>query len=130
MKKLPTVLLFDNNFMIRKTFAMFAKEAQIANVIEISTNTDIKIKTISSTFDLLIVGIDEWTACLAILKEIRQGKTKNDQSIPIITMISSISGNQLNELKSININEILIKPTRIKNIQDAFLRCIESTYSV
>lgn len=127
MNNLPNVLVYDDNHMVRHTFAMFAKETQMANVIEVSTSENIKRKCLESVFDVIIIGIDDWAIFQQHIKDIREGKTKNDKTTPIITMVSTISSSQLHSLKANDITEIIIKPSRIKNIQEAFLRSIQST---
>jgi DNA-binding NarL/FixJ family response regulator len=127
MNNLPNVLVYDDNHMVRHTFAMFAKETQMANVIEVSTSENIKRKCLESVFDVIIIGIDDWAIFQQLIKDIREGKTKNDKTTPIITMVSTISSSQLHSLKANDITEIIIKPSRIKNIQEAFLRSIQST---
>jgi AmiR/NasT family two-component response regulator len=127
MNNLPNVLVYDDNHMVRHTFAMFAKETQMANVIEVSTSQNIKRKCLESVFDVIIIGIDEWAIFHQLIKDIREGKTKNHKATPIITMVSTISNSQLHSLKANDITEIIIKPSRIKNIQEAFLRSIQST---
>jgi DNA-binding NarL/FixJ family response regulator len=128
MDNLPNVLVYDDNHMVRHTFAMFAKETQMANVIEVSTSENIKRKCLESVFDVIIIGIDEWAIFHQLIKDIREGKTKNHKATPIITMVSSISSSQLHSLKSYDITEIIIKPSRIKHIQEAFLRSMQSTF--
>jgi DNA-binding NtrC family response regulator len=124
LRGLPNVLLYDDNFMVRRTFEMLAKETITAKVLEIANPEDILKKCMYTEFDMMIIGIDEWFHQLKTIEWIRHGKTKNREDIPIIVMVSNITNEKLGQLKVLNINEVLIKPTRIKNIQDVFLRNI------
>lgn len=108
--------------MVRRTFAMLAKETITAKVLEIAKPEDILEKCIYNEFDMMIIGIDEWFCRIRTIERIRYGETKSHENTPIIVMVSNITTEQLRKLQTLNVNEVLIKPVRIKNIQDAFLR--------
>lgn len=114
--------------MLRKTFALLATEMRIAKVIETSELHLAKKKLTSHKFDMVIIGFDGWSEEIHLIELITNGMTVSDKNIPIIAMVPNINPKQLNELKSLGINEIVLKPARIKTIQEAFVRNLEKTH--
>lgn len=116
---MPLVLLHDYEYMVRKTFGLFASEMNIANVIETSEINQAKQKLSAQEFDLLILGFENWLDELNLIQDIRGNLTLNKNNIPIIALLSEATSAQIDTLKSLNVSEILLKPTRIKTIQKA-----------
>lgn len=120
----PYVLLQENDYMIRQTFSMHAKETGLAQVVQTSGLPNAKQKCDSMPFNLVILGFTEWEEEVDLIKSIRAGITMSQTDIPIIAIVPIITLKQLDELKQLNISEVLIRPLRIRNIQEAFSRTI------
>lgn len=119
---LPSILICDSQYMTRSTFALLAKELGCAEVIETSEIKAAKIKCEGNSFELIILGIDEGPEEIALIKLIRDNLLLPQKDVPIIVMLEEITLDKLNELKSLNVTEILVKPTRMKTIHDTFSR--------
>lgn len=119
---LPSILICDSQYMTRSTFALLAKELGCTEVIETSEIKAAKIKCEGNSFELIILGIDEGPEEIALIKLIRDNLLLPQKDVPIIVMLEEITLDKLNELKSLNVTEILVKPTRMKTIHDAFSR--------
>ena len=125
---MPIVLLHDCEYMLRKTFALLAAEMRAAKVIETSELNLAREKLTSHKFDMVILGFDKWSEEIHLIQLIKTGMTESDKNIPIIAMVPNITSEQFNELKSLGINEILLKPARIKTIQEAFVSSLDKIH--
>lgn len=117
----PLVLLHECEFMVRKTFGLFASETNLAEVIETSEIRQAKIKLSAQPFDVIILGFDAWLEEIHLIQLIRDNMTLSDKNVPIITILPNVTTNQIDELKQLSVNEIILKPARIKTIQKAFM---------
>lgn len=117
---MPVVLLHECEYMVRKTFSLFASEMNLATVVETSEITQAKIKLTDNKFDMIILGFDDWDQELHLIELIRSNMTTTPKDIPIIAILPNITQSQIEKLRELNVSEILLKPTRIKTIQTAF----------
>lgn len=118
--RLPVVLLHECEYMVRKTFSLFASEMNLATVVETSEINQAKLKLTDDKFDMIILGFDDWTQEVHLIELIRSNMTSTKQDIPIIVILPNITQSQIEKLRQLNISEILLKPARIKTIQTAF----------
>jgi DNA-binding NtrC family response regulator len=125
---MPLVLLHDCEYMLRKTFALLAAEMRVAKVIETSELNLAKERLTNHKFDMVILGFDQWSEEIHLIQLIKTGMTAADINIPIIAMVPNITSEQFNELKSLGITEIFLKPARIKTIQGAFVSSLEKIH--
>lgn len=121
--RMPLVLLHECEYMVRKTFSLFASEMNLATVVETSEIGQAKTKLTDNKFDMIILGFDDWAQELHLIELIRSNMTTTKKDIPIIVILPSITQNQIEMLRELNVSEILIKPARIKSIQTAFTNC-------
>lgn len=120
----PLVLLHECEYMLRKTFTLFASELNLATVIETKEINQAKLKLSNNQFDMIILGFDNWFEEIHLIQLIRSSMTNANKNIPIIAILPNITQNQVDELRELNVTEILLKPTRIKTIQKAFINSI------
>lgn len=118
---MPTVFLHDNEYMLRKTFGLFASETNLAKIVETSEIAQAKIKLFANPFDMVIIGFDNWFEEIHLIELVRDEMTPSKKDIPIIVIVPNVTSNQIDTLKQLNVAEILLKPARIKTIQKAFL---------
>lgn len=118
--RMPLVLLHECEYMVRKTFSLFAAEMNLATVVETSEISQAKIKLTDNKFDMIILGFDEWSQELHLIELIRSNMTTTKKDIPIIVILPNITQSQIDQLRQLNVSEIILKPTRIKTIQTAF----------
>lgn len=118
----PSVLICDSQYMTRSSFALLAKEIGSCEVVEASDIKTAKIKCEGGSFDLILLGVDEGNEEISLIKLIRDDFLLPQKDVPIIVMLKEINIKKLNELKSLNVAEIVLKPTRMKTIYDIFLR--------
>lgn len=116
----PLVLLHDYEYMIRKTFGLFASEVNLATVVETSDISQAKKKLSDQQFDMIILGFDDWLEEIHLIQLVRDEMTYTKKDTPIIAIVPTVTSEQITELKLLNVSEILLKPTRIKTIQQAF----------
>jgi len=117
-----SILICDPQYMTRSSFTLLAKEFGCGEVIETSEIKTAKIKCEGHTFDLIILGVDEQSEATSLIKLIRDNLLLSPKDVPIIVMLEEVTLGILNELKSLNVSEILVKPTRMKTIYDSFSR--------
>lgn len=118
---MPLVLMHDYEYMIRKTFGLFALETNLASVTESSEINQARESLITQPFDLIILGFDGWLEEIGLIQLIREDMTLSKKDIPIIAVLSNVTATQIDNLKQLNVTEIVLKPARIKTIQKAFL---------
>jgi len=118
----PSVLICDSHYMTRSSFALLAKEIGSCEVVEASDIKTAKIKCEGVSFDLILLGIDEGNEEISLIKLIRDNHLLPQKDVPSIVMLKEITLEKLTELKSLNVAEIILKPTRMKTIYDTFLR--------
>jgi len=123
---LPLVLLYDSEYMVRSAFALLANQTGKASVMETANFDKATNLCQTNAFDLVIFGMGQENEEINFIERIRSGMTLTDKSVPIIVMTSEITEELLYKLKSMNINDILVKPTRVKDIHEVFLRNIEN----
>lgn len=123
---LPLVLLYDSEYMVRSAFALLANQTGKASVMETANFDKATNLCQTNAFDLVIFGMGQENEEMNFIERIRSGMTLTDKSVPIIVMTSAITEELLYKLKSMNINDILVKPTRVKDIHEVFLRNIEN----
>ena len=120
--KLPLVLLYDSEYMVRNAFALLANQTAKAEVLETAQIATANNLCQTNAFKLIIIGINQGDEEKHLIELIRNNMTPSDKNVPIVVMISAITESLLHELKSLNVTDILLKPTRIKTIHDVFLR--------
>ena len=118
---IPLVLMHDCEYMIRKTFGLFALETNLANVTETSEINQAQENLVTQPFDLIILGFEGWLEEIRLIQLIREDMTLSKKDTPIIALLSNITASQIDNLKQLNVTEIVLKPARIKTIQKAFL---------
>jgi DNA-binding NtrC family response regulator len=118
----PSILICDPQYMTRSSFSLLAKEIWHGEVIETTEIKTAKIKCEGHIFDLIILGLDEQSEAISLIRLIRDNLLLPSKDVPIIVMFDEITLEILNELKSLNVSEILVKPTRMKTIYDSFSR--------
>ena len=123
---LPLVLLYDSEYMVRSAFALLANQTGKASVMETANFDKATNLCQTNAFDLVIFGMGQENEEINFIERIRSGMTLTDKSVPIIVMTSEITEELLYKLKSMNINDILVKPTRVKDIHQVFLRNIKN----
>ena len=119
MQPLKQVLIHDNEYMVRKTFAMFAQETRLAIVDETSDLSLAKENWPKKSFDAIIMGFYDWSVEYHLIELVRANMTKSAPDIPIITLMPNITADQIHLLKTLEVSEIMLKPSRIKSIQSA-----------
>lgn len=120
---LPSLLICDSQYMTRSTFALLARELGCGEVVETSEIKTAQIKCEGNSFNLIILDIEEPEA-MSLIRMIRDNLLLPKMDVPIIVMLKDVNLKKIQELKSLNISEILVKPTRMKSIYDAFSRCL------
>lgn len=118
----PLVLLYDSSQMLRSTFALLAHQTANARVLETAHFDTASKMCEENAFQLMIIGMSEDDAEKHLIASVRSGTTLSDQHVPIVVMTSAITANLLQELKLLNVTEVLLKPTRIKKIHEVFLK--------
>lgn len=118
----PSVLICDSQYMTRSSFSLLAKEIGSCEVVETSDIKAAKIKCEGGSFDLILLGIDDGNEEISLIKLIRDNHLLPQKDVPIVVMLKEVTLEKLNELKSLNVAEIILKPTRMKTIYDTFLR--------
>jgi len=121
---LPLVLLYDSEYMVRSVFALLANQTAKASVMETAHLPTANNLCQTNAFELMIIGIGEEEEEKHFIELIRNGMTLSDKGVPIVVMASAVTEGLLYELKSLNVTDVLLKPTRIKTIHDVFLRNI------
>lgn len=129
LKRAPLVLLHEHEYMIRKTFGLFAAEMNLATVIETSEISQAKKRLSAQQFDMIILGFNNWFEEVELIQSVRDEITYSNKDIPIVAILPSITSTQIDELKLLNVSDILLKPTRIKTIQKAFINSYEQISS-
>lgn len=128
-KRAPLVLLHEYEYMIRKTFGLFAAEMNLATIIETAEINQAKRKLSAQQFDMIILGVNNWTEETELIQQVRSEMTYCNKDIPIIVIVSDVTSDQIAELKLLEVSDILLKPTRIKTIQKAFTNSYEKFIS-
>jgi len=124
----PLILLYDTEYMTRNAFAMLVNQTGTARIIEtgqLSLATDMAM---NHAFQLIIIGISAELSELDFIKSIRNNLTLSEPNVPMIVMVSEITTALVHELKSLNVTDILLKPTRLKNMHAALMRNVALSY--
>lgn len=116
----PLVLLHEREYMVRKTFGLFALETNLATVIESSDISQTKDKLGTQSFDLIILGFENWLEEIHVIQLVRNNMTLSKKNIPIIVILPNVTSSGMADLKELDVSEIILKPARIKTIQRAF----------
>ena len=123
---LPLVLLYDSEYMVRSAFALLANQTGKASVMETANFHTATNLCQTNAFDLVIFGVGQENEEIQFIERIRAGMTLTQKTVPIIVMTSEITEETLFKFKSMNVDEILVKPTRVKDIHEVFLRNINN----
>jgi DNA-binding NtrC family response regulator len=118
----PSILICDPQYMTRSSFTLLAKEVFGGEVIEVAEIKTAKTKCERHIFNLIILGLDEQSEAISLIRLIRDNLLLSPKDVPIIVMLEEVTLEKLNELKALNVSEILVKPTRMKTIYDSFSR--------
>ena len=116
---IPSILLLENNYMVRHAFSMNAKETGFAHVFQTATVSVARRKCGSIAFHGLIIGLSHGEEELTLIESIRSGHTKCNENVPIVAIVSSCTSDLLLKLDNLNVKEILPRPLRVRTIQDA-----------
>jgi hypothetical protein len=65
------------------------------------------------------MGFYDWSVEYHLIELVRANMTKSAPDIPIITLMPNITADQIHLLKTLEVSEIMLKPSRIKSIQSA-----------
>lgn len=127
-KPLPLVLLYDTESMTRNAFAMLVNETGSARVLETGQINLARNMSLNHAFQLIVIGISAELSEMAFIKSIRNNLLLSEPNVPIIVMISEVTAELVNELKLLNVTDILLKPTRLKHMHAALLRNLDLTH--
>lgn len=120
----PRVLLHEQDAMLRQVFSLHVKSTGLAEVEQSTTARAARQKFASTEFQLVIIGFSEDNEEMSLIELIRGGLTICDESVPIIAMVSGCTAAQVQAFKSLDVTDVLVRPLRIRTIQDAVLRNI------
>lgn len=124
----PLILLYDTEYMTRNAFAMLVNQTGAARVIETGQLSLATNMAMNHVFQLIIIGISVELSEMHFIKSIRNNMMLSEQNVPMIVMVSEITLELVHELKSLNVTDILLKPTRLKNMHAALLRNVVLSY--
>lgn len=115
----PSILLLENNYMVRHAFSMNAKETGFAYVFQTATVSVASRKCGSIAFHGLIIGLSHGEEELSLIESVRSGHTKCHENVPIVAIVSSCTAEILLKLNNLDVKEIMPRPLRVRTIQDA-----------
>lgn len=119
------ILIHDSEYMIRKTFAIFANESELASIEESADTSTLAYKLGAKPYNAIVLGFSEDEDSFRHILSIRSNMTASESNIPIITMIPEITQANLKILAELEVSAVLLKPTRVKSIQSALIKIFD-----
>lgn len=119
-----SILLLEKEYMLRSAFALNAKETGLADVYQANSLLAASEQCKKSSFDGVVLGCSPGLEELALLNQIREGATACKSTVPIVVMLEACAPDLLLKLKQLAVKQILLRPLRIRSIQEAVVNIL------
>lgn len=124
MPRLPDLLLVEPQTLLRRTIALTAHSAHLANMHEAASADSARNLLVRRRFDGAVIAVDLDTpqqegGPLGLLDLVRGARSVSDAAVPIAVMVERCDANLLNSLRGYGVSRIIIKPFRARAVIDA-----------
>ncbi len=113
-----SLLLVEPAFVLRRTVTVTARSLHLAEMHE-ATSVPAGQRLIESTrFDGLLLALALDDAGYALLQDVRSGRTKCAEAVPIALMLEQCGPDEIRKLRDYQLHRILLKPYKVKSVLD------------
>lgn len=125
MSNAPDMLLLEPATLLRRTVALTARSMGLANVHE-AASYELALRLLNGrSFDGVLIAIDDFHSdagsnAIALLDQVRAGRTASRPTIPIAVMIADVDAQMLAALRARRITHVLVKPYKARHLVDTF----------
>jgi CheY-like chemotaxis protein len=120
------MLLVEPEPMLRRTVALTARSLGLAQIEEAGNNALARQLLSQQKFDGAVIDIECGDAYdLALLDQVRQGRSISKSGIPIAVLASRVDPPLLQALRERGVSRIIVKPFRARVLLDAFAALAE-----
>lgn len=110
------LLLVEPQFLFRRTVAAVARDLRLATIHEATTLAAAERLMATTSFDALILSLDEKAHALELLERVRAGTTPCAASIPTILMADACDAGLALSLRQLQVRRLLLKPFKIRSV--------------
>ncbi len=116
---LPTLLLIEPDYVMRRTLALTASSNRLAQVVETGSHERVAALVRQQRFDGFIIAINEMRDGLHWIETVRAGHTASDNDAPIVVLAERMDHGLAQQLRNHRVRRILLKPCRVKTLMEA-----------
>lgn len=123
---LPDLLLVEPEALLRRTVALTARAANLANMTEAASLASARSLLSRRRFDGAVIAVDVDAADidggpLALLDFLQGTRSSDDAAMPVAVMLARCDADLLASLRSYGVNRVIIKPFRARAVIDAIV---------
>jgi DNA-binding response OmpR family regulator len=109
-----TLLLVEQQSLIRSTVAAVARQMNLASIDETSSIDVAEQRLARERYDGLLLSLDEPVPALALLARLRAGEFSNLPDLPVILMTNACNAELAAQVRQHGVRRLLIKPFKLK----------------
>ncbi|MFG6486407.1 hypothetical protein ACG04R_06975 [Roseateles sp. BYS78W] len=110
------LLLFEPQFVLRRTVSMMAREMGLADVQE-ATSAALAEKLLHERrFNAMLISLDEDGAALELVRQVRAGQSTQPVDLPIAATASVCDVELALRVKQLDICRLLLKPFKVRGM--------------
>lgn len=115
------ILLSEPADLLRRTVSLTVRSLGMVDVTEAATYPVARQLCELRRFDGAVIAFEADIPCdactgLALVRQIRQGRSASPTSIPIVVLVDSCDARMLDILRPYGVHRVLIKPFRARDV--------------
>jgi CheY-like chemotaxis protein len=109
-----TLLLVEQQSLVRSTVAAVARQMNLASIDETSSIDVAEQRLARERYDGLLLSLDEPVRALALLARLRAREFSNLPDLPVILMTTACDAELAAQVRQHGVRRLLIKPFKLK----------------
>ena len=118
------MLLMEPELLLRRTVALTARSIGVATILEAANAATASKMLKERIFDGAVIAVDSadgsQLADLALLDELRGGRTSTDPAIPVAVLAERCDAALIAALRARDVNRVIVKPFRARTLIETF----------
>ena len=116
ISKLNNILLLEKSHMVGSIIVSTARQLNLAVVRQVTSITNARQQLSNGTYSGLIATLDDEVADLEFLCELREAAHNDYANIPIAVITPACDEELAEQLKTLQVCRILIKPFKVRDV--------------
>jgi DNA-binding response OmpR family regulator len=111
-----SLLLLEPDHMLRRTVALTARSANLAEVREATSIDNARALLKSDAFDGVLLTLSTEDHELELIENVRAGKTASSSGATIAVMVTQCDADRAKKLQLLGVNQIILRPFKVKTL--------------